>query len=173
MNLYFRLLRILVKCLFAKRVAVLEGSRIRYRAWPFDCDINLHLTNARYFALCDLARTYYLGQVGVLGKMVRRNWLPVVQSQVISYIKPINPLQRFEVTTELSHWDEKYWYVVHKFFVGDKLCAVLQVRGVIINGRKVIPMSDVVALTGEDVASPPRTGSIEHWQDLLESKKSL
>jgi len=173
MNLYFRLIRVLLKCLFASRVNVLQASRIRYRAWPFDCDINLHLTNARYFALCDLARTYYLGQVGVLLKMVRRNWLPVVQSQVISYIKPINPLQRFEVTTELSHWDEKYWYVVHKFFVGEQLCAVLQVRGVIINGRKVIPMSDVVALTGEGVASPPRTRSIEHWQELLESKKSL
>ena len=73
MNLYFRLLRILFKCLFASRSGVLEECRIRYRAWPLDCDINLHMTNARYFALCDLARTYYLGQVGVLVKMLGRN----------------------------------------------------------------------------------------------------
>lgn len=173
MNLYFRLIRILIKSLFCDRIEVLDQSFTWYRVWPFDCDINLHMTNARYFALCDLSRTYYIGQTGVLRKMIRRGWIPVVQSQVISYIKPINPFQRFRVSTQMVHWDDKYWYVVHKFHVGEKLCAVLQVRGVIVRGRKVIPMSDVIALTGKQVTSPEKTGSIDHWQQLLESKKNL
>lgn len=173
MNLYFRLIKTLIISLFCKRIDVLETSTTWYRAWPFDCDINLHMTNARYFALCDLSRTYYIGQTGVLVKMIKRGWIPVVQSQVISYIKPINPFSCFRVTTQMVHWDEKYWYVLHKFFVGDQLCAVLQVRGVIARGRQVIPMSEVVALTGKQVDSPPKTDSIEHWQQVLETKKNL
>ena len=121
MNLYFRLLLVLVKSMFARQTGVLDESRSWYRAWPFDCDINLHLTNARYFALCDLSRIYYMGQVGVLFKMIKRKWLPIAQAQEISYFKPIKPFQRFEVLTRFYYWDDKYWYTEHKFFAADKL----------------------------------------------------
>ena len=96
-----------------------------------------------------------------------------MQAQEASYLKPVDPFQRFEVTTCLTHWDEKYWYVTHRFVAGGELHAVLQVRGVIIKGRKVIPMSEVVALTGESVESPARSESIDYWLKHLESKKSL
>ena len=102
MNLYFRLMLVLLKSLFASRAEVLDASRTSFRVWPFDCDINLHLTNARYFALCDLSRIYYMGQVGVLIKAIKRKWLPVVQAQEISYFKPINPFQRFDVLSRLA-----------------------------------------------------------------------
>jgi len=171
MNLYFRLIKVLLKSLFARRVGLLEGSRSWYRVWPFDCDINFHLTNARYFALCDLSRIYYMGQAGVLFNMIKRNWMPVVQAQEVSYLKPVNPFQRFEVTTCFSHWDDKYWYTEHKFFAADRLCAVLQVRGVFVHGKKIIPIRDVLALTGEDVEVPGKPVSVEYWQKLLESKK--
>jgi len=114
-------------------MGVLHG----FGVWPFDCDINFHLTNARYFALCDLSRIYYMGQVGVLLNMIKRKWLPVAQAQEITYLKPIKPFQRFEVLTRFSYWDNKYWYTEHKFIAGDLLCAVLQVRGVFVHGKKV------------------------------------
>lgn len=171
MNLYFRLLLVLFKCLFASCIRVLDESRLIFRVWPFDCDINFHLTNARYLALCDLSRIYYMGQVGVLAKLLKRKWLPVVQSQEISYFKSINPFQRIEVLTSLTYWNDKYWYTEHKFIAADRVCAVVQVRGVFMHGRKVVSMHDVVALTDEDVKVPDKPKNVESWQKLIMTKK--
>lgn len=171
MNLYFRLLLILLRSKFANKIGLLDKSRLKYRVWPLDCDINLHLTNARYFALCDLSRIYYMGQVGVLFNLIKRKWLPVAQAQEISYFKPINPFQQFEVLTRFTHWDDKYWYTEHRFFAADKLCAVVQVRGVFVHRRKVLPLRDVLALVGEEVEVPDMPITVEHWQKLIESKK--
>ena len=157
--------------MFADKIGILDESRSWFRVWPFDCDINVHLTNARYFALADIGRIYYLGQVGVLYDMIKRNWLPISQAQEISYFKSINPFQRFEVLTCFTHWDEKYWYTEHKFIAGGQLCAVLQVRGVIVHGKKIIPMHDVVALAGEDVEVPYKPVNVEYWQRLIDAKK--
>lgn len=170
MNLYFRLIIVLLKSMFTRRIGVLDESRSCYRVWPLDCDINLHLTNARYFALCDLSRIYYMGQVGVLFKMIKRKWLPIAQAQEISYFKPINPFQQFEVLTRFSYWDDKYWYTEHKFFAADRLCAVVQVRGVFVHGKKVLPMRDILALAEEDVEVPDKPVSVEYWQNLLSLK---
>ena len=170
MNLYFRLIIVLLKCVFACQISVLDESCSYYRVWPFDCDINFHLTNARYFALCDLSRIYYMGQVGVLFNMIKRNWLPIAQAQEISYFKPIKPFQRFEVLTRFYYWDDKYWYTEHKFFAAAKLCAVVQVRGVFVHGKRVLPMRDVLALTEEDVEAPDKPVNVEYWQNLLSLK---
>jgi len=171
MNLYFRLLIVLLRSKFANNIGLLDESRLKYRVWPLDCDINLHMTNARYFALCDLSRIYYMGQVGVLFNLIKRKWLPVAQAQEITYFKPINPFQQFEILTRFTHWDDKYWYTEHRFFAADKLCAVLQVRGVFVHGRKVLPFRDVLALVGEEVETPNKPAMIEYWQKLIDSKK--
>ena len=162
---------VLLRSMFAPRIGLLNGSRIHFRVWPFDCDINLHLTNARYFALCDLSRIYYMGQVGVLFEMLKRKWLPVVQAQEISYFRPINPFQRFEIQTSFSYWDDKYWYTEHKFMAANRLCAVIQVRGVFVHGKNIIPTGDLLALTGEDITDPDKPDIVEKWQSLIESRK--
>lgn len=171
MNLYFRLLMIMIKSLYAKKISVLDEGRIRFRVWPLDCDINLHLTNGRYFALCDVGRFYFMGQVGSLYRTLGKSWLPITQAQEITYYKSINPLQSFEVTTRLIYWDDKYWYTEHRFLVGEKLCAVVQVRGVFVHKRKVISFRDVLALTGEDVVDRSLPSMVEHWQKLIEYRK--
>ena len=171
MNLYFRLLLVLLKSAFASRIGPLDESRSSFRVWPFDCDINLHLTNARYFALCDLSRIYFMGQAGVLFKAIRRKWLPVVQAQEVSYFKPINPFRRFEVVTRVAYWDEKYWYTEHRFVAADRLCAILQVRGVFVHGRTVVPVSELLALSGTDVQPPRQPDNVRSWHSLIEVKK--
>lgn len=172
MNLYFRLIRILFKSWFADRIEVLDDCRLAYRVWPFDTDINLHLTNSRYFALCDLARIYFMGQVGILFEAIDRRWLPVVQAQEVTYYKGIKPFRKFEVITRMRYWDDKYWYIEHQFVTGDTLCARLLVRGVFRHGRDKIPMADMTALTGQDIQSPEEAEDIRAWHALLDSKKN-
>ena len=173
MNLYFRLFLILIKSKLAARIGIYDKSFLSFRVWPFDCDINMHLTNARYFAFCDLGRIYYLAQAGILFKLIKRKWLPIAQAQEISYFRPINPLQSFKVYSRLSHWDEKYWYVEHSFFSAKKLCATVQVRGVFVSGGKLVSMKDVLKLAGDDVvAAMDAPVNVEYWQKLIDVKKA-
>lgn len=172
MNLYFRLIIILIKSGFTGKIGILDESRTWFRVWPFDCDVNFHLTNARYFSLCDLSRIYYMAQVGVLFKLIKRQWMPVVQAQEISYMKPINPFQRFQIRTRFWHWDDRYWYTEHKFYIGEQLCALLQVRGVFVHDRKTVSMPDIMALVDEQVEVPDKPVNVECWQSLLEAKKN-
>ncbi len=171
MNLYFRLFIVLVKSIFAAPKGALDESRLSYRAWPFDCDVNLHLTNARYFALCDLSRIYFMGQAGVLFKALKKKWFPIVQAQEVKYLKPIKPLQRFDVITKLVYWDEKYWYTEHRFVAGDKLYAILQVRGVFVQGRTVIPFDEFLKLSGEAYDPPEKPENVRSWHSLTEDRK--
>jgi acyl-CoA thioesterase FadM len=173
MNLYFRLIAVLLRGLFTRRIGLLDESRLRYRVWPLDCDVNLHLTNARYLSLCDLSRIYYIGQLGILMKLIKRNWLPIAQAQEISYFRPIQPFQRFEVLSRFIHWDDKYWYTEHRFLAADRLCAVVQVRGVFVHGKRIVPMADILALTGQSVAVPDKPATVDFWQRLIDSKKEF
>lgn len=161
----------LLRSRFAEKIGLLDESHSCYRAWPLDCDFNLHLTNSRYFSLCDVSRFYYTGQVGVLFKLLNRKWLPVTQAQEISYFRSIHPFQKFEIITRFTHWDEKYWYTEHRFVAADRLCAVVQARGVFVHRGKVLPTRDVLALVGEKINSPDKSILVTNWQTLIESKK--
>jgi len=57
--------------------------------------------------------------------------------------------------------------------VGDQLCAVLQVRGVLVHGRNKISTADLLALTGEDFKVPKKPAIIEQWQKLNDVKKGI
>ena len=139
MNLYIRLLCLLVRIWFIKAKGLFEPSVISFRVMPWDCDINRHLTNARYPAFMDLARTHLMGQVKLLKPMLKRRWLPVLAGSDCSFLRPIKPLQKFEVVTRLLTWDEKYFYVEQRFEVKGKVCMLALTKGLFIasDGSKI------------------------------------
>jgi hypothetical protein len=49
---------------------------------------------------------------------------------------------------------------------------VLQVRGVFVHGKRIVPISEVLKLVGEDIISPDQTEAVVQWRQLLESKKN-
>ncbi|WP_375731226.1 thioesterase family protein, partial [Azospirillum sp. B506] len=69
MNLIFRLLAVAVAAIYSawrgRRTGLLEPSTLRFRVWPTDLDLNLHMTNARYFSVMDLGRTDLAIRVGL------------------------------------------------------------------------------------------------------------
>jgi acyl-CoA thioesterase FadM len=173
MNLIFRMLRLLLFRNRLPRINALEASHTRIKIWPMDCDFNLHVTNSRYPALLDLARTQYLIQINSLSKFVGGGWKSVLGSQSISFIKEIKPLATVDITTQILSWDRKYCYIEHKFLVGDKLHAKALARVAFIKGRRVrafdkllIELSDVGI-----VESPAESPQVTAWLQLLESKK--
>lgn len=172
MNLYLRLLLVLLR---AWRVAtpqdVLAPATLRLRVWPHDCDLNLHMNNGRYLSLMDLGRLHLLGQMGLLGVLVRRRWAPVLAGAEINYIRPLAPFAAFDLTSRIAYWDDKYFFVEQGFSVAGRLCAHATVKGLFVAKRVPVPTAAVMAVLPQAPTRPPMPPRLAHWDALLAAKK--
>ncbi|GAB1232564.1 thioesterase family protein [Ferrigenium sp. UT5] len=124
MNLIFRMLWVIGRAFFLPRMER-DGlaSTLNLRVLPNDIDINFHMNNGRYLTICDLNRVDVFARTGLLKAMFRRNWIPVIAEHTMTYKKPLNLFQPYQVSLEVLHWDEKYFYMAHRFLVGDRVMA--------------------------------------------------
>jgi acyl-CoA thioesterase FadM len=171
MNLYLRLLRLLLLLPFTRRRSLLEAGRIRFRVWPTDCDMNFHMNNGRYLTFMDLGRVHLLAQIGLVGGLIRKRWTPVLSAAEINFIRPLRPLRRFDLVTRLLTWDEKYFYIEQRFLSAGRLCAVAMVRGVFLHQHARVESRAVLELLDLDMAPPDMPAVVRHWNDLSALKK--
>lgn len=171
MNLYLRLLKLALQLIFGQKSMSLDTTVMTFRAWPHDCDFNMHMTNARYLAMMDLGRTQLLGKAGVLGAIIKKKWMPVANAIEITYIREIKPFQRFTLHSRLLAWDEKYWYIEQKFMRGEKLLALTMVRGLFLKGRRKVAFDEVAALLDTPPMRPEMPGRVTAWKNLLQEKR--
>jgi acyl-CoA thioesterase FadM len=172
MNLYFRLFLLLFwRTRHCRRIDFLDVSRIQYRALPSDCDVNFHLTNSRYPAFMDLARTYMLAEMGLLKKFIKLKWMPIVNAAEFTYIRDIKPFQKFEIETKIVGWDEKYFYIEQRFVSERGLHCIVHVRGVFVCKGKQIPLDTFVAEAGYKGEIPQLPAEVVMWKDFLQLKK--
>lgn len=146
MSLVLRMLYVLVLSLFRERLPVgPASSRLRLRTLPNDLDLNLHMNNGRYLTICDLNRVDLFIRTGLAGLMLKRKWMPVIADHTMSYRRPLRLWEAYEVSLQLTHWDDKYFYMTHTFMAGDRVAAVGTSKGVIRSRTGVIAPSEVLA----------------------------
>ncbi len=152
MNLIFRMLWVIVRSYFLKRIEMDSvTSTLSLHVLPNDIDINFHMNNGRYLTICDLNRVDVFARSGLLKAMFRRNWIPVIAEHTMSYKKPLNIFQRYEVSLEMVKWDEKYFYMTHTFTVGDRVVAEGTSKGcVYARGKGVVSPADAIAAVEQD-----------------------
>jgi acyl-CoA thioesterase FadM len=171
MNLYFRMLLVFIKIWLGQKKRWNEDSLLSFRVYPFDCDINLHLTSSRYIGIADLGRMHLLGQMGIFSSILKRGFFPFANGIEITYIRPIKPFQKFKLRSCITNWDEKYWYAEHTFEAGSQIYAIAFVRGVFIKDGNIVSMDNITKLTGETPTSPAAPETVKQWQILLKVKK--
>ncbi|MDO6775099.1 thioesterase family protein [Shewanella sp. 3_MG-2023] len=172
MNLYFRLFWLFVwRIRHCNHIDFLGTSRISYRALPLDCDINMHLTNSRYPAFLDLARTYMIAEMGLMKRFLKLKWLPIVNASEFTFIKDIKPLEKFDIETKIVGWDEKYFYIEQRFVSNRGVHCIAHVRGVFVCKGKQVPISKLIAEAGYDGAMPVMTAEVVKWKQFLQVKK--
>ncbi|MBP6518289.1 MULTISPECIES: thioesterase family protein [unclassified Shewanella] len=172
MNLYFRLFWLLFwRTRHCRKIDFLGTSRITYRALPSDCDINFHLTNSRYPAFMDLARTYMLAEMGLLKRFLKLKWMPIVNAAEFTYIRDIKPLKTFEIETKVVGWDEKYFYIEQRFVSERGLHCIVHVRGVFVCKGKQVPLDVLVKEAGYTDAAPELPPEVVKWKAFLQLKK--
>lgn len=172
MTLYFRLVIILFKIWLGSKIHPLDQSTVHFRALPTDCDLNLHMTTSRYPAFMDAATIHLMGQMGILGRLLRRHCFPINSNIAITYIRSIKSFERFTVVSRIVTWDDKHWYKEHRFEVDGELRAFAMARGVVVCRRATASMGDITALTGEELAVPPFSETVLKWNEFLETKKA-
>ncbi len=152
MNLIFRMLLISVLALFRDRLTIGKvQTRLTLHVLPNDLDVNFHMNNGRYLTLCDLSRIDMFIRTGLMKSIIRRKWMPLIAHHTMAYKKPLGPFERFELLLELTHWDEKYFYMNHTFVVGDRVAAEGTSKGCMYaRGAGVVSPDEVIAAVIED-----------------------
>lgn len=172
MNLYLRLLWLLLRLRSLPRRGLFDPSRVTFCVWPNDCDINLHMNNGRYLSFMDLGRVHLTAQTGLLRLALRRRWMPVLAAAEITFIRPLGPFVRFDLVTRLLTWDDKYVYLEQMFERGGELCAHAYVKGVFLLRGKRVPNAGILQAIGYDAAPPPMPDALRHWAQMTASKKN-
>lgn len=130
MNMYLRLLVLMISARLRPRLSLWDSARTTFRVNLADLDPLMHMNNGRYLSLLDLGRTDLMLRSGFWPVISERGWYPVVAGQTITYYRSLKLFERFEVHTEVMGADER-WIYMHQRFVrrGDLVAdAVVRAR---------------------------------------------
>jgi acyl-CoA thioesterase FadM len=165
MNLFFRLLGVLVGTFFRPRLWPMEESVLTFRVLPNDLDTNFHMNNGRYLTLMDLGRFDMMLRLGVVRTLLRRRWNPVLASVTVRFRRELSPFQRYELRTRILCWDERWIFLEQRFTRGAELVAVGVAKSVVVGPQGRVAPRELVAALGYGVASPPVPPGIRAWQE--------
>lgn len=186
MNLYFRLILVLIKStfqsIFSKRIDALEPSRLRFHVLPNDLDLNVHMNNGRYLSVMDLGRTNMIFRNGLISEVLKRGYAAVLGSIQMRYRIQLAPFQAYDLESRIVCWDDKWAYMEQRFIIakGPKAGAVAAIA--LLKGgfydpktRTTVPMDDVVAMLGDDTKkhSPEFPDYVQKWIEAEEELRSV
>lgn len=130
MNLWFRLLLMLLRRPWRKPVAPLASTVVRMRVWPLDLDLNRHVTNGRYFTLADIGRMDYVLRSGAFRVALRHKAVPIVGDTWGKFRRELRLFEAFEIHTRMLGWDDKWSFMEHRFIKQGRVIGVVVIRGV-------------------------------------------
>lgn len=156
MILFFRFVITILTSGLKTAIGPLDSAVVRFRCWPHDCDLNLHLNAGRYVSFMDIARVELLARMRLLRPILKRGWRPVVGGGTLTYRRSVMPFERFSIQSRVAAWDEKWFYIEHVVYKRDgSLAATGVMRTVLRNAQGSIPPGEVLKVMGlEGMQSP-------------------
>jgi acyl-CoA thioesterase FadM len=151
-------------------LGVLEEDVLRMHVWPNDIDLNMHMNNARYLAIMDYARTHLLARTGLLVRVIRARYKPLVGAVWITYRRSLPLFSVFSIGSRLVCWDERWFYIEQTFTRRDELAAVGWVKGILLDDRGTVAPQKVIEGVAPGAVSPPMPESIAAWNELTREK---
>jgi acyl-CoA thioesterase FadM len=152
------------------RIGIFQEDMVRMRVWPQDIDFNFHLNNSRYLLAMDYGRIHLLAAMGILEPALRQRWMPLVGSVSITYRRSLALFARFELTTRMLCWDEKWFYIEQIFRSTQGLAAIAWVKGLFRAKDGNVPPQRMVDLVAPGAASPAVPESLMQWNALTKEK---
>lgn len=159
MNLWFRLLLMLIRRPWRKPVHGLDTTVISLRVWPLDLDFNRHVTNGRYFTLADVGRMDFVLRSGAFRVALRHKALPVVGDTWGKFRRELRLFERFEVHSRMLGWDDKWSFMEHRFVKEGRVIGVVLMRGLFRSAKGTVAPAEFVRELGLSEQSP----ALPHW----------
>ncbi len=164
MNLWLRMLWLWMAGRTRPPVPVLGPCRTPFRVSLFDLDVFRHMNNGRYFTIMDLARVDMMRRSGLMPRLTAAGFFPVVTASSMFFRKSLNWRDRFEIETEVVAWDEKSLVLTQRFFAGSAEVATGLIRARFLRRTGgSVPVSEIIALTGDELPHPPTEAWLESW----------
>lgn len=170
MNLWLRMLRLLVASFFRPRLTLPEEtSVVPGRVWPHDLDLSMHMNNGRYLTLMDLGRLDLILRGGLLGAVAGKGWVPVLLAAKVRYRREIRLFRPFRIETRILCWTEREIVMDQRIVTdgrdGEPVvnCAALMLTCLYDRAAKAyVPVADILAAAGRaDAVSPPVGEEVE------------
>jgi len=140
--------------------------RTRFRVWPGDIDMLLHVNNGVYLTMLDVARVDLLLRARAVGVLRAHGVYPVVAAQTIRYRRSLRLFERFEIETRIIGWDELAFLVSHEFRRGNDVVAEATVRWRFLKrGGGKPTASEVLDLFGARATSPALPPFVAAWNE--------
>ena len=151
-------------------IDALEKDVLPMRVWPNDIDFNFHMNNARYLSVMDYGRMHLLARGGLLKPVMKARWVPVVGAVWMTYRRSLSLWARYRLESQLTGWDER-WFYMEQTFTGDEgLVAVGWVKGALLDKSGAVPPQQVMDLVRPGIVSPPLPESIQILNGLTREK---
>lgn len=164
MNLFLRLLLLLLTVRFRPRCDIMGPARKRFIVWPPDLDVLWHVNNGVYLSMLDVARVDMILRSGMAPRLRRAGVYPVVAAETIRFRRSLQLFQAFEIETRVIGWDEKAFLIEHRFLRGEELVADAVVRSRFLKRSGGTVTSQVLLeLLGRTGPSPELPAWVAAW----------
>jgi acyl-CoA thioesterase FadM len=151
-------------------IAPLATDILDLRVLPQDIDFNLHLNNARFLSAMDYGRVRLLARAGILKPALKARYAPVVGAVWITYRRSLPLWARYQLSSRLVCWDERWFYMEQTFTGKDGLVAIGWVKGALLNKTVTVPPQQIMELVHPGLESPPMPESIATLNALTREK---
>lgn len=165
MNPIVRFIIAVVSATLASRIDVDAIARVRMRVLPNDLDLNLHMTNARYLALFDIAAVVFGIRVGLGRLIIKRGLRPLIASRIVRHRFSLRPFENLTVSTRLIWWDEKWFYIDQRMKTRRGIAAIVLTKGLVYQRRSshTLRPEDVLRLLGFAASASSKPPEIARW----------
>jgi len=164
MNLFFRLLLLVLTVPLRPRCDIVGPARKRFIVWPPDLDVLWHVNNGVYLSMLDVARVDLLLRSGMAKRLRRAGFYPVVAAETIRFRRSLKLFQVFEVETNIIGWDEKAFIIQHHFWRRGDVVAEAVVRARFLKrGGGTVSSRELLELLGRTGPSPELLPWIDAW----------
>jgi acyl-CoA thioesterase FadM len=165
MSPIIRFLVSLCAAIFASRIDVDAITQVRMRVLPNDLDINLHMNNARYLSLFDIAGVRFVIRVGLGRQMISSGLRPLIGGRIIRFRFGLRPFERFTVSTRILCWDDKWFYFDQRMESKRGIAAIVLTKGLVrdrVRGEAIRP-DEIVRSLGGSQRTFGLTPEITQW----------
>lgn len=163
MNLYLRLIWLLLTVRFKRRLSFTDALERPMRVMPGDLDINGHVNNGRYLTLVDLAVIELFLRSGVLRAAWRQGWRPMVGAAMITYRRGLKLGARYTLRLQVQSWDTRWNYFRFEFLHDGRTVAGGYSKGAMVGRRGWVDNTVGDPRLGISRNSRALAPAVAHW----------